>query len=178
MKKQVASIVASVVLLTGLSGGLASADTCSVTWGSGAKSAGPTTSATRQITNIRTGRHTCFDRMVIDINNATAAGYRVEYVSNIYADPSGELIPISGGAKLQIVTYAGAYKPDGTITYPALTGKKLPNVNLTGYQTFRDAKFAGSFEGVSSVGLGVRARLPFTVFKSSNHIIIDVAHHW
>jgi hypothetical protein len=54
----------------------------------------------------------------------------------------------------------------------------LPGVNLAGYQTFREAKFAGSFEGQTSVGLGVRARLPFRVFTLDSRLVVDVAHRW
>jgi hypothetical protein len=42
---------------------------------------------------------------------------------------------------------------------------------------------AGSFEGVTNVGLGLRARLPFRVFTlsgpgSTTRLVIDVAHAW
>jgi hypothetical protein len=148
---------------------------CGITWGSLPKSAG----VMRQspLTNIRTGRHECFDRMVFDFNG-TAPGYNVKYVSNVYADGSGQLIPLAGGAKIQIVALAPAYNQNGQATYPGVVGGSLPGVNLTGYQTFRDAKFAGSFEGQTTVGLGVRARLPFRAFTLDNRLIIDVAHRW
>ncbi|MDQ1596268.1 MAG: hypothetical protein QOH40_2824, partial [Arthrobacter pascens] len=40
-----------------------------------------------------------------------------------------------------------------------------------------------SFEGYTTLGLGVRARLPFKVFTlagpgSGSRLVIDVAHHW
>ena len=43
--------------------------------------------------------------------------------------------------------------------------------------------FAGSFEGYTSIGLGVRARLPFRVFMldgpgTSSRLVVDVAHRW
>lgn len=115
--------------------------------------------------------------MVFDFAGA-APGYRVQYVDNVYADPSGMLIPLRGGAKLQIVALAPAYNSSGVSTYPGVVGKPLPGVNLTGYRTFRDAKFAGSFEGQTTVGLGVRARLPFRVFTLDGRLVVDVAHQW
>lgn len=148
---------------------------CNITWGSLPKSGGVMSTAT--LNNIRTGQHDCYDRMVFDFSG-TAVGYRVEYVSNIYADPSGQLIPLAGGAKLQIVALAPSYDSAGHSTYPGVTGQRLPGVNLVGYQTFREAKFAGSFEGQTSVGLGVRARLPFRAFTLDNRLIVDVAHFW
>jgi hypothetical protein len=148
---------------------------CGITWGSGVKTAGATT--TRSLTNIRTGQHDCYDRMVFDVSGTSATGYRVEYVSNVYADPSGQLISLSGGAKLRVVVNSPVNN-GSTVTYNATVGKTLPGVNLAGYQTFKDAKFAGSFEGKTSVGLGVRALLPFRVTVSENHVIVDVAHYW
>lgn len=151
---------------------------CGITWGSLPKTAIDTSASEEMITNIRTGRHDCFDRMVIDVT-ASGTGYDVRYVPNVYADGSGQLIPLGGGAKLQIVAHAPSYNPStGVPTYGGVTGDPLPGVNLTGYQTFRDAKFAGSFEGQSTVGMGVRAQLPFRVMKLDNRVVIDVAHKW
>ena len=59
-------------------------------------------------------------------------------------------------------------------------------VNVSGYRTFRQVAWAGSFEGISSIGLGVRARLPFRVLAvtgipgstNGTRVVIDVAHAW
>lgn len=176
MKKIIIAVFVAVMTATSVPFATANAAPyCGITWGSLPKAAGTMSSA--ELTNIRTGRHDCYDRMVVDFNGSTN-GYRVEYVSNVYADPSGMLIPLSGGAKLHITVLAPAYNDSGMPTYGGVVGHSLPGVSLAGYQTFRDAKFAGSFEGQSSIGLGVRARLPFRVFTLSNRIVIDVAHKW
>ena len=54
---------------------------------------------------------------------------------------------------------------------------------MAGYSTFRQVAWAGSFEGQTTVGLGVRARLPFRVFAltgpgTGSRLVIDVAHRW
>ena len=54
---------------------------------------------------------------------------------------------------------------------------------MTGWTTFRQVAYAGSFEGQTSFGLGVRARLPFRVFTlagpgAGSRIVVDVAHRW
>jgi len=94
---------------------------------------------------------------------------------------------VAGGAVIEVRVSAPAYDPEtGAATYPGRVGQRLPGVDLTGYRTFREAKFAGSFEGVTQVGLGVRARLPFRVFvlpgtPNTDHVprlVIDVAHTW
>lgn len=56
-------------------------------------------------------------------------------------------------------------------------------MSTSGYTTFRDVRWAGSFEGMSTVGLGVRARLPFRAFVlagpgSGSRLVVDVAHQW
>jgi hypothetical protein len=152
------------------------AASCSTPWGSLPKTAADA-SAYDTLVNVRTGQNECYDRMVLDVSNSLT-GYNVRYVSNVYAEGSGQLIPLTGGAKLQIVS-AQSYSPTtGMPTYAGITGNTLPGVNLTGYQTFRSAKFAGSFEGQSTIGLGVRAQLPFRVMKLDNRVVIDVAHKW
>lgn len=179
MKKLLAALFTISVFSLSLlpAAGASAAAYCGITWGSLPKTAADT-SVSIELTNIRVGRHDCYDRMVIDLNGP-GTGYSVRYVENVYADGSGQLIPLSGGAKLQIVVVAPSYDTEtGRQTYDGRSGQPLPRVNLTGYQTFRSAKFAGSFEGQSTVGLGVRARLPFRVFKLDNRVVIDVAHRW
>ncbi len=151
-----------------------SATYCGITWGSGAKVLNQ--SSTSTITNVRTGESTCYDRMVID-ESGPASGYSVSYVSAFYSEGQGKLIPLQGGAKLRVIALAPAYS-NGKPTYNAVVGQTLPNVNIAGYQTFRDLKYGGSFEGQTSFGLGVRALLPFRVFQLDNRLVIDVAHHW
>jgi len=54
---------------------------------------------------------------------------------------------------------------------------------VSGYRTFRQVAWAGSFEGSTTLGLGVRARLPFRVLQlpgpgTGSRVVIDVAHTW
>ncbi len=133
------------------------------------------------VTDVRTGRHACYDRLVVDLGGR-AAGYDVRYVGTVHQDGSGFVVPLRGGAKLQIVVRAPSYDLDaGKATYSPKNSKELTNV--AGYSTFRQLAFAGSFEGQTTIGLGVRARLPFRVFTlagpgSNSRLVIDVAHHW
>ncbi len=132
------------------------------------------------VTNVRSGRHACFDRLVVDIRGR-APGYDVRYVSNVTQDGSGFVVPLRGGAKLQVVVRAPAYDAAGQPTYKPANKRELTNVS--GYRTFRQVAYAGSFEGQTTIGVGVRARLPFRVFTlagpgSNSRLVIDVAHHW
>ncbi|HAG60432.1 MAG TPA: hypothetical protein DCL83_14500, partial [Arthrobacter bacterium] len=73
------------------------------------------------------------------------------------------------------------YDANGNATYNPANKTELANV--AGYQTFRQVAYAGSFEGYTTLGLGVRARLPFRVFTldgpgTGSRLVIDVAHFW
>ena len=140
----------------------ADATACSVSWGSLAKTSGATAHST--LTGLRTGQHACYDRLVLDLA-ASSIGYRVRYVTAVRDQGRGAVVPLRGGAFLQIDVNAMATRR------PA-----MPNV--TGYRTFRQVGWGGSFEGYSTVGLGVRARLPFRVFRNGTDLVIDVAHAW
>lgn len=151
---------------------------CGLVWGSLAKS-NPVMSP-GQVVNVRSGRHQCFDRLVIDVNGR-APGYHVAYVPVVTQDGSGFPVWLRGGAFLQVVTRAPAYNQHGQATYWPANRWEL--VNTSGYQTFRQVAWAGSFEGQTTVGLGVRARLPFRVFTldgpgAGSRVVVDVAHYW
>lgn len=150
---------------------------CGITWGSLPKAAGPSTSPFSPLTNVRTGEHDCYDRMVFDLGGP-ASGYHVEYVAHVYTVAQGVVLPLGGGARLEIVLRAPANDTHGRITYDGRTGGRLPRVDLTGYRTFRNARYGGSFEGVTVIGLSTRARLPFRVSKLGNRVVLDVAHQW
>ncbi|MEU0687401.1 AMIN-like domain-containing (lipo)protein [Streptomyces uncialis] len=156
----------------------AAAAACSTAWGSGVKS--DADSVAEPLKNIRTGQHTCYDRMVFDITGATGtAGFHVSYVDAFHQDGTGDLIPVSGGAILQVFVNAPSYHPStGAVVYPGLPGRTLPGVNINGYRTFKDTKYGASLEGQTQVGLGLRAKLPFRVLKSGDQVIVDVAHTW
>ncbi|MCU1511045.1 MAG: hypothetical protein JWO34_885 [Arthrobacter sp.] len=159
--------------------GPASADSyCGLVWGSLAKADPPLSQA--RVTNVRTGQHYCFDRVVIDLSGAVA-GYNVRYVPQVTQDGSGFGVPLRGQAFLQLTVNSPAYDDNGNSTYNPVDRNELSNVS--GYQTFRQAAWAGSFEGYTSLGLGVRARLPFRVFTlegpdAGSRLVIDVAHFW
>ncbi len=178
MKRLVVLAVTVLALLIGpvVPAGAAPEATCAVTWGSQPKSAGPSASLS-PIVDVRTGRHGCFDRLVVDLDGP-ASGYIVRYVNVFRADGSGQVIPLPGGGKIEIVVRAPAHDEDGDTTYPAVVGERLPGVVVAGYETFRSTRYGGTFEGQTSLGLGVRARLPFRVIKLGNRVVIDVAHHW
>jgi hypothetical protein len=150
---------------------------CGITWGSVAK-AGPTTLPNPGATAaaVRAGRHDCYDRLVLDVHGVRSLGtWRARYVPSVTADPSGRPVSLRGGAFLQISVGAGqGYRSSSELA------------RVAGFTTFRQVASAGSFEGVTSIGLGVRARLPFRVLTATGipgsadgvRVVVDVAHAW
>jgi hypothetical protein len=159
----------------------ASATTCVAQWGSLVKTRDH--HSTKQIVDVRSGQHACFDRLVIDVNGdgSGAAGYYVKYVKKVVHDGSGTEVRLRGAAQIQIVLNAPAYTAEGDATY--LPAHRRNVVDVSGYDTFRQVAWAGTFEGQTTIGLGVRARLPMRVLVindagGARRIVVDVAHSW
>ena len=143
----------------------ASAAVCSIPFGSLPKD--DPAMGTGEVDSLRAGRHECFDRLVVDIDGPPD-GYNVRYVDQVTADGSGAVVPTPGGARLQVI-----------VRHPSSWPVPLPHV--AGFSTFRSVTNAGSFEGQTTYGLGVRARLPFRVLTipgGHGRIVVDVAHRW
>ena len=156
----------------------AAAPYCGIRWGSATKAAAPT--ATAPLTGVRAGRHPCFDRLVFDLRGR-ATGFRVGYVDAVTEDGSGRPVPLRGGARLLAVVVAPDHDDAYRLTYVPKNRREV--VAVTGWTTLRQVAYAGSFEGQTSFGVGVRARLPFRVFTlagpgNGSRIVVDVAHRW
>lgn len=152
-----------------------------VYWGSLPEQSASATA--RPIADVRTGQHPCYDRLVVDLGAGSGtAGYLVRYVDRVYSQGRGAVVPVTGGAAIEIVVHAPAFRVStGAPTYRPADPAQLAKV--TGYATFRQVAWGGSFEGRSTIALGVRARLPMRVFTmagpgAGQRLVIDVAHHW
>ena len=172
-------LAAVAVTVFGLVAPASAAPFCGITWGSLPKAA--TVDGGSNVTDVRAGQHECFDRLVIEVAGAPGAGYSVQYVSEVTADPSGLPVTLRGGAFLSVVVRAPAQDADFIPTYRPADEREV--VNTTGFATFRQVAWAGSFEETTSLGVGVRARLPFRVFTlagpgSGGRVVLDVAHSW
>ncbi len=154
------------------------APSCRITWGSVAKAGGSPSSD--PLVAARTGRHECFDRVVFEFNGP-ADGFRVEYVPEVRTDGGGRRLAVAGGAVLRVHLAANVFDQLGHLHYDRRSGDLVANVKR--YRTLRDVVYAGCFEGRTTFGVGVRARLPFRVFTlpgpgSHSRIVLDVAHRW
>jgi hypothetical protein len=172
-------LVAAVAGSLGPANASAAAPYCGITWGSLPKVHDALSPA--GLIDARTGRHDCYDRVVFEFRGA-ATGYHVNYADHVYTEGKGDRLNPAGGATLNVQLQEPAYDVQtGASTYPHSVGQHVANLN--GYRSLRDVVYGGSFEGYTTFGLGVRARLPFRVFTlagpgTHTRLVIDVAHQW
>lgn len=169
---------AALVVGTPAVAGAATGTSCAQRWGSLAEDVDR--SSTGTVAGVRAGRHTCYDRLVVDVQGS-AAGYDVRYVPQVVTEGKGDVVPLRGGARLQVVVKAPAYDSAGRATFVPRSSSEV--VGVAGYRTLRQVAWAGSFEGQTTLGVGVRARLPFRVFVldgpgTGSRVVVDVAHRW
>lgn len=170
-------------LLLAPSATAAAAPSCAVTWGSGVKS-GTADPGTDTVRDVRAGTHACYDRLVVDLANARGfKAYRVAY-GTAHQQGSGAPMSLRGAADIEIVLESHAYDRNGRPTFAPRNKSEV--VGLAGFRTFRQLKWGGSHEGQTTLGLGVRARLPMRVtvlpgapgYVNGVRVVIDVAHAW
>ncbi len=152
---------------------------CATAWGTGAKGTLPVALGRDHLVGVRAGRQACFDRIVLDLDGALATrGYSVRYVRSVQEDGSGRTVALRGRAALQVVVGAPAYDTKGRETI------KVPNraevVSTRGLRAVKQVAWAGSFEGQTTLGIGVDQRRPMRAFVldggTGGRLVIDVAH--
>ncbi|WP_231839522.1 AMIN-like domain-containing (lipo)protein [Blastococcus saxobsidens] len=171
------------VLAPASAAGSARAPYCGLVWGSLPESSAAS-AAGLEVTDVRAGRHACFDRLVVDLRGpAAATGYSVRYVDTVHQVGTGTPIALDGGAALEVIVRAPAYDRYGRATY--LPPSRGDVVDVDGFRTFEQVAWAGSYEGSTTLGIGTRARLPFRTFTlvgapgdDAVRVVIDVAHRW
>jgi hypothetical protein len=127
------------------------------------------------VTDIRTGQHDGFDRVVYELAGEGIPGWRVGYVDSAIQDGSGNEIPVAGGAVIQVLIDGSAYPFDiGVEPYsgpnPVLGSPGGSVVEVNG---------SGVFEGVTQSFIGVAdPDTPFSVSSLTDptRLVIDVAN--
>jgi hypothetical protein len=147
------------------------ASSCAQSWGTGVKQAGHLVRT--KVMDVRAGQHTCFDRLVIDLGAGPEPGYTVRYVNRLVEQASGRTVGVRGSAKLSIVVRGPAAG-----AFPANSHHL---VSVSGFRNFRQVVGCGSFEGITGLGMGLRAKLPLRVFwlrgpGTHSRLVIDVAN--
>jgi hypothetical protein len=132
-----------------------------------------TSTSTSRLTNITSGRHDTFDRIVLAF-----AGPQPEcsagYVLQIVADGSGQPISLDGNAFLRVTLRGAAAHDDaGKMTYSGPATMDTPELaNITA------VALAGDFEGEVTIGVGMNVETDYKVFALSGptRVVIDVGH--
>jgi hypothetical protein len=134
---------------------------------------------------VRAGQHECSDRVVFHLNGPDPVGYSVRYVDVVREDGSGRAVPVAGAAALQVVINAPALGQDSHGYVDKVLAEPGADfytpTQLAGWSSLREVRYAGSFEGQTTIAVGVRARVPFRVFtvldRSGDYrsVVLDLA---
>ncbi|TSD95292.1 hypothetical protein FOS14_18185 [Skermania sp. ID1734] len=115
----------------------------------------------------------CFDTVTFQLDTSDPVGYRAAYVPQVTQAGSGRVIPVDGGAEVQV-----------SIKAPAADIAKFHNFTFTAgddYQSLRQIVFAGSFEGVTTFGIGTASQTPLAVESHKDsagktQVVLYLAH--
>jgi hypothetical protein len=123
------------------------------------------------LTGIRTGTHPTFDRVVLDLSGPRPqAGSR--FVDELIRDGSGEVEWLTGAAFAEVhATPSQAHDDAGHPSYPGPKKFRTPNLG-----NVMAVAITGDYEGVLSLGIGMRKQTWLNVFTLSNptRVVIDV----
>ncbi len=128
------------------------------------------------ITAVRVGRHSCFDRLVVDVTGGVP-GWSVKYKDAFVQDASGRNLPFRGTKVMEVVLDTNAHNI--TTGRPTVTRASLPP--RPNFPEFKDLIFGADFEGQVQLGVGVNRVRPFRVFtlpgvRGHTLWILDVQH--
>jgi len=125
-----------------------------------------------QLTNIRTGRHTTYDRVVLDFRGPVPSSFRDQWVRQLTADPSGKPISLPGNRFLSVsMQNASAVDLSGRPTY---TGRRT--FRTFALRNIEAVTITGDFEHVLSIGIGARHTSWVRVFTltAPSRLVVDI----
>jgi hypothetical protein len=123
--------------------------------------------------DIRTGAHDCFERVVIELaGSGDTPGVRVEYVDDpVHLSPSDQTVDVAGDATLVISVAAWMPSMEG-VGYDGPTQFEPTNV-----VHIRELRQIENFEGMTAWAVGLDSERGFTVdlLESPTRIVVDIA---
>lgn len=128
------------------------------------------------VTDIRTGVHTGFDRVVFDLDGTGTGtpGWDVRYVPEALDDGSGHHVDVDGDAILQ-VRISGTAAP----TDSGVPGADRTPIRPSDTEAVEEVVYRTWFEGYSTAFVGVDdGERPFRVFLLTDptRVVLDVQH--
>ncbi|MEV7972333.1 hypothetical protein [Cellulomonas sp. NPDC089187] len=125
------------------------------------------------VTDLRTGSHDSYDRVVIELAGTGTPGWHAEVSQSAFESPTGAPIELGGQAVLTLyLSGLGLPYETGQTELPADTVLPAVGTAVTG------AAFTGTFEGEGQVFIGLgSAAADYRVFALSDptRIVIDIA---
>ena len=148
---------------------------CAGGGGTDSRSAPAVATSPALLTDVRTGRQSCADRVVFQFDG-DAPGYTVEYQPGPFsAGESGQPVTIAGSAflvlRFQPASGVDLNQPSAPPTY---TGP--PTITPTGLTHVREVRRLEDFEAVMTWVIGLDSMRPFTVatLGSPTRVYVDV----
>jgi len=135
-----------------------------------AAKSGPSGGRQAEVYQVTAGCHPTFDRLVVRARFGTP-GYDVKYVPRIFQDATGDPVSLLGTRRIQVlVRDARGHTQGGTNLLPRVLNPLCSNL--------RQIKDAGDFEGLVTLGLGLKKRTGFRVFRltAPTRLVIDIKH--
>jgi hypothetical protein len=155
--------VATMLALIGLSAG-------TIMTAAASAAAGATAPVTPTLTLVTASHHPGYDELAFQFRGGVPAKTRVQYVSQVIADPSGRPVNVVGSALLRVTfSPATGHNARGLVTYGAAQRTyALPEL----IQVAR----AGDFEAVLSFGVGVAQKASFHVYTlaQAGEVVLDI----
>lgn len=126
------------------------------------------------VTEIRTGLHDGYDRVVFAVDGTGTPGWDVRYVDEAAGQGSGMAVPVEGDAILQ-VTITGVGLPTETGIEEYDGSAPLPGA---GTEVVTEVVWDTTFEGTSVAFVGLSEELPFRVYllEGPARVVLDVVH--
>lgn len=137
----------------------------------GAVSAQSAVPDTPVLTDIRTGAHPTFDRIVLDFSGPPPQ-VNHRFVDELIQDGSGDIAWLTGAAFAEVVTTpAQAHDDAGHSSYPG--ARKFRTRNLTNVMA---VAITGDYEAHLSIGVGMRKQTWINVvtLTAPTRVVIDV----
>lgn len=134
----------------------------------------PSGTALLTVTDVRTGRHEGFDRVVFELGGTGEGvpGWRVEYVDQPVDDGSGNPVEVDGDSFLQVVISGTAMPADSGVTeWP---GERLAPEDT---EAVKEVVYRFWFEGYTTAFVGVDGDpRPFRAFLLEDpiRVVVDV----
>lgn len=121
------------------------------------------------VTEVRTGSHSGFDRVVFEMTGTGEPGWFIDYTDSPSQQGSGRPLPHGGDVALNVNIDGTAYPFELGVADPGLT-------TISGSGNVVDVTNGGTFEGRSQFVIGLNTAVPYSVqvLHDPHRLVIDL----